>query len=99
MPIHHPQHRIKKVNPDYIDSVMSVVAIVSPLTIIPQIVQIYTTKDVEGISLITWIFSVITSTIWVVYGFHHKDKPIIFNSIMGAFFCSLIAIGVFVYRK
>jgi uncharacterized protein with PQ loop repeat len=98
MPIHHPQHRIKKVNPDYIDSVMTVVAVVSPLGIIPQIVQIYSTKDVEGISLITWIFSVTTSIIWVVYGFHHKDKPIIFNSIMGAVFCGLIAFGVFIYR-
>jgi uncharacterized protein with PQ loop repeat len=98
MPIHHPQHRIRKINPDYIDSAMSVIAIVSPLTIIPQIIQIYSTKDVDGISLITWIFSVITSVIWVVYGFHHKDKPIIFNSIMGAFFCFLIALGIIIYR-
>lgn len=98
MPIHHPQHKIRKVNPDYIDSAMSLIAIVSPLTIIPQIIQIYQTKDVEGISLITWVFSVLTSLTWIIYGFHHKDKPIIFNSIMGAVFCSLIAFGVLLYR-
>ncbi len=98
MPIHHPQHRIRKVNPDYIDSVMSVVAVISPLAIIPQIVQIYQTKDVEGISLVTWMFSVLTSIIWVVYGLHHKDKPIIFNSVMGAVFCSAIALGVIIYK-
>lgn len=98
MPINHPQHRIRKVNPDYIDSVMSVVAVISPLTLVPQIIQIFQTKDVEGISLITWFFSIITSIIWVVYGFHHKDKPIIFNSVMGTVFCILIVLGIFIYR-
>mgnify|MGYP001575541026 CR=1 len=99
MPFHHPQHRIRKVNPDYIDSAMSVIAIVSPLTIIPQITQIYQTKDVEGISLTTWIFSFLTSITWIIYGLHHKDKPIIFNSIMGTVFCFLIALGVLIYQK
>ena len=98
MPIHHPQHRIRKVNPDYIDSTMSLIAIISPLTIIPQITQIYQTKNVEGISLVTWIFSILTSIAWIIYGIHHKDKPILFNSLMGAFFCSLIALGVIIYR-
>ena len=98
MPIHHPHHRIRRHNPDYIDSAMSIVAVISPLAMLPQITQIYQTKDVDGVSLITWIFSVITSLIWVVYGFHHQDKPIIFNSIMGGTFCLLISLGVLLYR-
>ena len=77
---------------------MSVIAIVSPLTIVPQITQIYQTKDVDGVSLITWIFSFLTSLIWIVYGLHHQDKPIIFNSIMGGTFCLLISIGILLYR-
>lgn len=98
MPVHHPQHRLKKVKPDYIDIAMSVIAIVSPLTIIPQIVQVFQTHDVEGVSFSTWIFSAITSFTWVIYGLHHKDKPIIFNSVMGTVFCSAIALGVIIYR-
>jgi uncharacterized protein with PQ loop repeat len=77
---------------------MSIIAIVSPLTIVPQVVQIFQTKDVVGVSLSTWAFSAATSAIWVIYGLHHRDKPIIFNSVLGVLFCGLIAIGVLIYR-
>jgi len=98
MPHHPALHRIKKAKPDYIDSTMSVIAVLSPLTTLPQIIQIFQTKNVEGISLITWTFSIITSSIWLAYGLHHKDKPVIFNSLIGGTFCSLITIGILLYR-
>ena len=77
---------------------MSVVAFIGPFAVTPQIFQIYQTKDVQGISLITWVVSVLTSVIWLAYGLHHKDKPIIFNSLLGTIFCSLIATGIYIYR-
>jgi uncharacterized protein with PQ loop repeat len=98
MPIHHSLHKIKKTNTDYLDSTMSVVAFISPFAVTPQILQIYQTKDVQGISLVTWIISILSSVIWLAYGLHHKDKPIIFNSILGTLFCSMITVGILIYR-
>ena len=98
MPTHHPHHRIRKNNPDYFDSAMSLIAVLSPLSMTPQVYQIYQHKNVAGVSLTMWLISVATSIIWLLYGFHHKDKPIIFNSTMGAILCSAITLGVFLYR-
>ncbi len=98
MPVHHPHHRVKKNNPDYFDSAMSFVAVLSPLSMTPQIYQIYQYKNADGVSLATWIISIATSLIWLLYGLHHKDKPIIFNSTMGVVLCSAIATGVFLYK-
>ena len=98
MPTHHPHHRIKKNSPDYFDSAMSFIAVIRPLSMTPQVYQIYQYKDVSGISLVTWLISVATSVIWLLYGFHRKDKPIIFNSTMGAILCTAVATGVLLYR-
>ncbi|OGD83085.1 hypothetical protein A2572_04980 [Candidatus Collierbacteria bacterium RIFOXYD1_FULL_40_9] len=77
---------------------MSLIAIISPLSMTPQVYQVYLHKNVTGISLSTWLLSAATSIIWLAYGFHRKDKPIIFNSTMGGILCTAIAAGVFLYK-
>ncbi len=98
MPNHHPLHKIKKVKNSSIDHVISVIAIISPFSLTPQIIQIFTTKNVEGISLITWLISIAISFIWLAYGMRHKESPIITNSALGILLSSLVTFGILLYR-
>jgi uncharacterized protein with PQ loop repeat len=73
---------------------MLVFATVEPLATVPQIVQIWSGTDTSGVSLITWFFYTVTSTIWLVYGFKIKAKPIIISGILWVASQGLVVIGL-----
>lgn len=61
----------------FMDRVIYLAAILGPAAMIPQIIQIYETKEVAGQSLTMWTLWLILSFLWVFYGMLHKELPII----------------------
>lgn len=54
------------------------VGLLSLLASIPQIVDVWKYKNVESLSLLTWIGWTLTNIFWIGYGIVDKDKPILF---------------------
>src|SRR3989344_8821808 len=77
-----------------LDYVMYGVGIFAPLALVPQILQIYTTKSGAGLALPTWLLFILFYTLWATYGAVHKDKHIFFANILMAMFNSVVVIGV-----
>ena len=77
---------------------MWMAAIVAPLSTIPQILDIFRTHDVSGVSLLTWSMYAFLPIFWLFYGFLHKDKFIIINNILWMIVSSIVVVGIFVYR-
>lgn len=73
---------------------MLVFATAEPLATIPQIIQIWSGASTDGVSLATWLFYTLTSTIWLVYGFKIKDKPIIISGVLWVTSQALVVIGL-----
>jgi MtN3 and saliva related transmembrane protein len=82
---------------DFFGRFILAVAIIEPLTTIPQIYQIWSRKSAEGVSLATWGFYTLTACIWLVYGIKIKEKPIIISSIMWILTEGLVVIGILLY--
>ncbi len=80
-----------------LDRLMYVVGIFAPVALVPQILQIYTTKSAEGLSLSTWLLLSLFNIFWATYGVVHKDKHIIFANMLMALFNGIIAAGVLLY--
>lgn len=80
-----------------LDYLMYGVGLIAPLALVPQIVQIYSTKSSAGVSLLTWILLLISSTLWTIYGAVHKDKHLLFASAMVIGFQLAIIIGMLLY--
>lgn len=80
-----------------IDRLMYVVGFLAPLALLPQIVQIYSTKSSAGVSLLTWVLLAISSILWTVYGALHKDKHILFASGFMIVFHLTIIVGLLIY--
>ena len=59
-----------------LDRMMLFISLVGPVATIPQVIQLYTTRDAAGLSLITWSTWVALSSLWFVYGLIHKEPPI-----------------------
>ncbi len=63
-----------------LDTIIYPVALIGPILAIPQVLKIWSEKDASSIALITWVLLIIPAFLWVIYGFSHKEKPIILSS-------------------
>jgi len=70
----HIKHK-KKMTP--IDKLMYFASFAYPFTALPQIIQVYTSKDVTSLSLISFALYVIFGSIFLAYAFSKKLKPLI----------------------
>lgn len=66
----------------FFDRLILFVALVGPLATLPQVYQVFSTRSVEGLSLITWALWMCGSVAWAVYGFVHKEPPIYLSNII-----------------
>ena len=79
------------------DYLMYGVGIFAPLALVPQILQIYATQSIEGVSLLTWVLFTLLNTLWTIYGAVHKDKHIFIASGLMILFDLVVVVGILVY--
>ena len=72
--------------------------IIGPLMTIPQIFDIYYRHNAAGVSVLSWMAFGILDIPFLLYGFAHKDKPIIVTYILWFIANMTVAIGVLLYR-
>jgi uncharacterized protein with PQ loop repeat len=82
----------------FYDKLMYVVAIVSPLVLIPQVAEIWLNKNAVGISLSTWVGLGIVSVLWLIYGVKHRAVPIIISNSLVTLINIAVAMGALLYR-
>jgi len=92
----HPTHTLKKSSG--IDALALVVSILQPLTTLPQIYIVYTSKDVSQVSLFMWTAYNVASVILLIYGLKHKLAPIIWAQSLWLIVQTLMMIAVLIFR-
>lgn len=65
---------------------------------IPQLAKILKTKKVDDLSLAMFLMILLAQAIWLVYGFHINDIPVIFTNSLGMLFTTLIVGFILRYR-
>ncbi len=81
-----------------LDYIMYGVALFAPLALLPQIIQIYSTKSGAGVSLVTWSLLICVNVMWGIYAVVHRDRHILFANSLLFCFGFVIVIGLLVYR-
>lgn len=74
-----------------------IAAIVQPLTTIPQVVKVYTTHNVSGLSLFTWLGYALIGLIFLAYGLKYKLLPIALAQVCWFIFQMSIVVGILIY--
>jgi len=80
------------------DQLVSIISIIFPLTALPQIYNIWIVKEVEGVSLLTWLFFLILGVPLFLYATAHKDRRL---QVMFGMWCAvyfLVVLGLLIYR-
>lgn len=81
----------------FIDKFIYVASVVYPLTTLPQIIQIFTTKDTSGISLITWVLYIVFTLVFLLYSINKKLLPLTITYVLWLVVEICVVVGLLVY--
>ena len=77
-----------------IDRLVKVIAVIGPLTSLPQIIEIwFIDKNAAGVSLVTWSLFLLMAVIWLVYGIVHKSWPIVISNALWIVAQAIVVLG------
>ena len=79
---------------DHFRSFMLVVAVVEPLTTLPQLYDIWVKNKTSGVSALTWSLFALVGSIWFIYGIKIKDKPVLIASCLWVIVELAVVLGV-----
>jgi len=91
-PYPHPD-KIKR----YFDKVIYLIAFFGPLMTLPQLLQIWIYREAGGVSVISWTGFCVFSVMWLIYGFLHKEKPLIVMYFSLSILQAIIAAGAYMF--
>lgn len=97
MSFHLFNPRFNKTDRRFIDRAMMFIAIIHPLTAIPQAVTIYAEQNASNVSLATWLSFMLIGVIFFLYAIAHSIKPMIVNQVLWFLVDSSIVIGILLY--
>ena|SRR5215469_4368880 len=69
-----------------------------PLSTLPQAYNIWMYKQTLGVSMLSWCGYLISSFIWLCYGFFKKDMVLIISCIIWVITEGFVVLGLLVYR-
>jgi len=81
-----------------LDRAMYFVAVITPLVLLPQVLQVFTTKDAGGLSLQTWFLLGCINILWMLYGLVHREPPIYIANFLVGILNFAVVYGIFLYR-
>lgn len=91
-PIPHPEG-FKR----FLDHIMVFIALTGPVATLPQIFDVMYTHNVGGLSPTTWSLWMLLSGIWVVYGWLHKEVPLIASNTLYIVLQGYVVWAIFEY--
>ena len=81
------------------DDGMYVVALVTPAPTLPQVFLIWSTRQVAGVSLLTWAAYTTMSGIWLIYGLLQLQKPLILSQACLLVVDFAVVLGVAIFHS
>jgi len=81
----------------YFDYLMYGIGIIAPLALVPQILEVYSTKSGAGLSLPTWSLFIAFNILWTIYGVLHKDIHILVANALMILFNGAVVVGILLY--
>jgi len=91
-PLPHPEG-LKR----FLDKTMVFIATAGPIAALPQVFDVFFTKNVSGLSFTTWSLWTLLSCVWLLYGILHKELPIIVSNVLYILLQGLVVVAILVY--
>lgn len=79
------------------DRTMLVIGGIASLSSLPQVIKIFETQTVEGLSLSTQIIALGAVVAWFTYGIYIKNRPLVITTAITIIILVIVVVQVFVY--
>lgn len=86
-------------NPDVVEKIGVIAVILSSLMLIPQLWQLYSSQDAEGLSLGTYIIIACASVLWIIYHIGHKTYLGVISGSVNALVSTIMVFGILTFSK
>lgn len=80
-----------------LDLLIYFAAVAGPLALVPQVLMLYASQDAAGLALPTWAMFGLLNSLWIFYGYKHKEKPIIITNVAFLVLNFAIAFGILLF--
>lgn len=80
-----------------LDRITFFAGVVGPFTVLPQVYEIFSTKNASGVSLTSWVLMFVVTLPWIFYGMAHKEKSIIVSFILWEVVNLFVIAGILAY--
>lgn len=90
-------HLTKKEEKKIINRVCALFAVFMPLTTLPQIIQLYSTKSAGGLSLLMWVLYMVGCVPFLLFGIIYKHKQLILLNVLWLFVQGVMIVGIVLY--
>lgn len=87
---------IKKHQHPTLDKLTYVFGVLLPIFTIPQAYNVLVHKETAGVSLLTWGFYLVASSLFAFYGILHKEKLLIITYVPFTIIEAAIVVGLLV---
>jgi uncharacterized protein with PQ loop repeat len=81
-----------------LDKIMILFGLVGSFSTLIQLIRIYATHNVAGISIYSWMGYLVVTTAWFTYGFLHKSRPLVLVNFIGIITNTAIISGCIMFR-
>lgn len=81
----------------FMDKAIFVIGVLGPLLTVPQVTKIWLEKNASGVSIISWAAYLFYAVFWLIYGFLHKERPIIVTYLSWIVLDLFIVVGIIIY--
>jgi uncharacterized protein with PQ loop repeat len=85
------QDSIKK---GFFEKVIRLVAVVGPLTGVPQAVNVWVYGSVAGVSLMSWFLFMVFSGLWLAHALRRNDRPLAVSNLLWLVVDVVVILGV-----
>jgi uncharacterized protein with PQ loop repeat len=94
--LHRSLEKQKKLT--YIDTLMYIASFAYPFTALPQIIQVYTSKNVTSLSIVSFTLYVLFGSIFEIYAISKKLKPLIIEGALWLIIYLAMLLGIILFR-
>jgi uncharacterized protein with PQ loop repeat len=97
--VHHPIKKVlhKNHKSKYGDVLVYFFALVTPLFMAPQAIEIFKNHNATNVALITWVFFILADIVWIIYSVKHKLRPLLYGHALYLAVETVVVVGILMY--
>ena len=82
-----------------LETLAAITGVLSSFAMLPQIYRIFKRKSAKDLSIWSYLYMLVASGIWILYGFNIQSFPVWVSNLIGSLTMIAIIVGWYLYGR